>query len=220
MKSFLILGLGVFGRSIAKTLYEQGHDVLVADRDKDLIQEMAEHSTHGVIIDAIDEEAIKQLGVNNFDVAIVAIGADIQASILATLILKELGVKHIVAKAINELHGKLLNKVGADRIVYPEREMGERIAKSLSSQNILDYIDISDDYSIVEIAAPKDIVGKTLIELNIRAKYGITVMAVKKDDARDLRLFPRAEYVIQKSDVLILVGSKKSLQKYMNKKLD
>lgn len=217
MKSFIVLGLGRFGQSVAKTLHDQGYDVLAVDKDEDMVQDIAEFVTHAAIVDVTDEDAVRDLGVTNFDVAVVSIGSNMQASVMATLILKELGVKYIIAKALNDLHGKLLLKVGADRVVYPEREMGERVAKSLISKNVLDYMEISPEYSIMEISAPSEWVGKSLKDTNIRSKYDIIVMAVKKEKGKGINLYPRAEYVIKEGDILVLIGSDKDLDKFRNK---
>ena len=154
-KQFLIIGLGRFGSSIAKTIYELGHDVLAIDKDEEKVQEISDYVTHAVQMDSTDESILKTLGVTNFDVAVVTIGSNLQDSVMATLILKELGVKYIIAKANNELHAKVLTKIGADKVVLPERDMGTRVAHNLVSSNILDYIELSEEYSILEIEAIK-----------------------------------------------------------------
>ena len=155
-KQFLIIGLGRFGSSIAKTIYELGHDVLAIDKDEEKVQEISDYVTHAVQMDSTDESILKTLGVTNFDVAVVTIGSNLQDSVMATLILKELGVKYIIAKANNELHAKVLTKIGADKVVLPERDMGTRVAHNLVSSNILDYIELSEEYSILEIEAIKE----------------------------------------------------------------
>lgn len=211
MKQFAVIGLGRFGSSVARTLYELGYDVLGIDLDEEKIQNMADFTTHAVTADATDENTLKALGIRNFDVVVVSIGQDIQSSILVTLILKDLNVKYVVAKAQNELHGKVLYKIGADRVVFPERDMGMRVAHNLVSSNILDYIELAPDYSVVEIAAVPEWYNKSLRELNMRAKFGINVMAIKKD--KDINISPKADDIIEEGDVLIVVGSNEDLKK-------
>ena len=167
LKQFVVLGLGRFGSSLARTLYGLGHDVLVVDETEEAVQEISESVTHAVQADATDESTLRSLGLRNFDVAIVAIGSNIQSSILISMIVKELGVKHVVAKAQSELHAKLLCKIGVDRVVFPERDMGIRLAHNLVSSNVLDFIELSSDYSIVEMAALNEWKGKTLKDLNL-----------------------------------------------------
>ena len=179
-KQFVVIGLGRFGSSIATTLYSLGNDVLVIDKNEDLIQDIASQVTHAVQADATDENALRALGIRNFDVAIISIGGDIQSSVMATLILRELGVKYIIAKGNGELHAKVLYKIGADRVVLPEKDMGVRVAHNIISSSILDYIELSSDYSIMEVKAFEDWVGKDLKILNLRKKYGINVIAIKK----------------------------------------
>lgn len=203
-KQFAIIGMGRFGTSVAKSLSKMGFEVLAIDSSEQKIQDVANMVTHAVSAESTDEDALKALGVRNFDVVVVAIGQDIQASILTTLILKDLGVPTIVAKAQNELHGKVLSKIGADKVVFPERDMGMRVAHNLISPNILDYIELSDDHSIVEIRATPLIIGKNLKELDIRAKYGCNVMAIKNNGKTNIS--PYAEDRIKEGDVLVIIG--------------
>jgi trk system potassium uptake protein TrkA len=211
LKQFVVIGLGRFGASIASTLYGLGNDVLGIDIDEEIIQYMADQITHAVQADATDEGALKALGVRNFDVAIVSIGQDIQASILVTLILKELGLKYVVAKAQNELHGKVLYKIGADRVVFPERDMGVRVAHNLVSTSVLDYIELSPDFSIVEIEPIPEWHDKTLGQLDIREKYGLNIMAIKRNE--DVIISPKAKDYIFKGDILFVVGENKDIEK-------
>lgn len=203
-KQFAVIGLGRFGGSIAKTLSEMGYEVLAIDCNEQRIQDFSNIVTHAVEADATDEQALKVLGIRNFDVVVVAIGDNIQASILTTLILKEMGVKKIVVKAQNELHGKVLYKIGADKVVFPERDMGIRVVHNLISSNILDIIELADDYSIVEINAGEYFAGKTLKELNIRAKFGCTIMAIKSGD--HINIAPLAGDRIHEGDILVVIG--------------
>ncbi len=208
-KQFVVIGLGRFGSSIATTLYSLGNDVLVIDKNEDLIQDIASEVTHAVQADATDENALRALGIRNFDVAIISIGGDIQSSVMATLILRELGVKYIIAKGNGELHAKVLYKIGADRVVLPEKDMGVRVAHNIISSSILDYIELSSDYSIMEVKAFEDWVGKDLKSLNLRKKYGINVIAIKKGEK--INLNPAADDKVCKDNVIVAIGSKEAL---------
>lgn len=210
-KQYVVIGLGKFGTSVAKTLYETGNDVLAIDKSEELVQEIADHVTHAIQLDATDENALKTIGITNFDVAIITIGSDIQSSVMATLLVKEVGVKYIVAKAHSDLHAKVLQKIGADRVIQPEKDMGARVAHNLVAINILDYIELSPDYSVIEIESPKVWHGKTLRELNVRAKYGINIMAVK--GSNDINIAPNAEDVISEDDIILAIGSTYDLAK-------
>ncbi|MCQ6559188.1 potassium channel family protein [Paenibacillus mendelii] len=206
---YVVIGMGRFGSSVATALSNLGFEVLAIDSDEQKIQEIANIVTHAVSADTTDEEALRALGVRNFDVVVVAIGADIQASILTTLILKELGVPRLIVKAQNELHGKVLSKIGADKVVFPERDMGLRVAHHLISPNILDYIELSDDYSILEIKAPAQVVGKNLKQLDIRARFKCNVLAIKTGDK--MNISPYAEDIIHENDTLVIVGKNEDL---------
>jgi len=211
MKQFVVVGLGRFGVSVATTLAENGHDVLAIDRDPEKVQAISGDVTHAVEADATDEEALKTLGVRNFDVAVVSIGDNVSANILCTLILKELGVPYVIVKAPDKLHGKVLSKVGADRIVYPERDMGVRIAQNLISSNVLDYIEFAPEYGVIEILASDNMVGRTLKELELRASFDVNVMAIKRGD--QLYISPGAEDKIEIGDKLVLMGKNENLDK-------
>lgn len=213
-KEFVIFGMGKFGRSVAQTLSDFGHDVLVIDKNEEIIQDVAEFVTHAVQADVTDTDTLKSLGIGNFDVAVIAISQDMQSSIMATLLVKELGVNYVMAKASNDIHKKVLEKIGADRVIFPEREMGNRIATNLVSDNIMDYIELSSDYSIVEIAALDAWVGKSLVELNMRATYGINVMAIRRGG--DVDISPGPQQKLKDSDVLIVIGSNADIQKISN----
>ncbi len=211
MKQYVIIGCGRFGSSVAKTLYKMGNDVLAIDNDEDTVQHISDEVTHAVQCDTTDENALRSLGIRNFDVAVITIGSNIQSSIMATLIVKELGVKYVVAKAQSELHAKVLYKIGADRVVFPERDMGMRVAHNLVSSNILDYIELAPDYSIMEISALEEWADKTLVETNIRSKYGINIMAIKHGNR--INVSPSAKDVIHQGDVLVVVGHNDDLKK-------
>ncbi|MEW6229138.1 MAG: TrkA family potassium uptake protein [Bacillota bacterium] len=209
VRQFAVIGLGKFGASVARALAEMGHEVLAIDKDPDKIQHLADSVTHAVQADATDEEALRAIGIRNVDVAVVTIGQDIRASILASLILKEIGVGLVVAKATDELHGRLLEKLGVDRVVYPERDMGVRLANSLASSNILEYIELSPDYGVAEIVATEDFANKTLRDLNLRARYGANVVAIRSGD--DVKVSPGADDRVHEGDILVVLGSTESL---------
>lgn len=213
MREFVIIGCGRFGQSVAKTLYERGYDVLAIDIREDRIQEVSEYVTHAVQLDAIDEASLKSVSISNIDVAIVSIGADIQASILATLIVKELGVKKVIAKARNDIHAKVLSKIGADKIIFPERDMGVKLAKSLASDNILDYIELDTEYSIVEITAFKEWDGRTLADIKLPLKYGINIIAVKSKKTGEINISPIADEIVSEGDILVVIGEANMLDK-------
>jgi len=212
-KQFAVIGMGRFGSSVAKTLYEMHYEVLAIDRDESRTEEVAETVTHTVTADSTDEDAMRAIGIRNFDVAVVAIGQDIQASILTTLILKEMGVPTIVAKAQNELHGKVLSKIGADEVIYPERDMGMRVAHRLISPSILDHIELAGDYGIVDLKAGPAMIGKNLRQLDIRNKYGCNVMGIRSKDGA-MNISPSAEDLIREGDVLVVVGKNEDLYRF------
>jgi len=214
-KQYVVIGLGRFGASVAKTLYALGNDVLAIDNSEEAIQEISDSVTHAVQVSGIEENALKSLGIRNFDVAVIGMGSDIQASVMATLIVKELGVKYVIAKAQNELHAKVLYKIGADRVIFPERDMGARVAHNLVSSNILDYLELSPDYSIAEIVAIPEWEGKSLREINMRIKYGINVMAIKRNE--DINISPAADDVIVQGDILVVISGTEELNKIENK---
>lgn len=204
MKQFAVIGLGRFGSSVARTLSRMGYEVLAVDTNEDRVNDLAEEVTYAVCVDAMDEQALKSLGLRNFDAVIVAIGQDVQSSILVTVMLKEMGVPRVVAKAQTELHGKVLQKVGADMVVFPERDMGVRVAHALASRNILDEIQLSPDYSIVELVAPPEFVNKTLQESAMRREYGVTVLAIRRGE--EIIISPGARHEIKEGDVLVVLG--------------
>jgi trk system potassium uptake protein len=212
-KSFLIIGVGRFGSSVALTLSGYGHDVMVVDSDEALIQQISPDVTNAVVADAASESSMKALGVKDFDAVVLAIGFDIQASIMAAILLIELDAQYVVAKSQTDLHGKVLSKIGVNRVVYPERDMGQKLAHSLIAPTIIDLIELSDDYSVVEVSAPAEMVGKTLQELNLRSRYGISVIALRRDGRSKTNISPAAEDMIKSDDVIVAVGENKYLKK-------
>lgn len=211
-REFAVIGLGRFGGSICKELSSEGMQVLAIDNDPQKVNEFKNIASHAVIADSTDEAALKELGIKNLDHVIIAIGDNIQASILTTVILTDLGIKKITVKAQNDYHEKILNKIGADFVVHPERDMGKRIAHSLISSNILDYLELSDDHSIVEVKAGNKMIGKTLIDLDIRANFGCNVVAIKRN--KDINVSPSADYALQEDDILIVIGADRDISKF------
>lgn len=211
MKSFAVIGLGRFGTAVAKVLSELGNEVLAIDKDPEAIKEAAIFSTYAIEADVMDESVLRDIGLRNMDAVVVSIGEDLQASIMATLIAKELGVKRVIAKAQTELHGKVLKKIGADKIIFPERDMGSRVAHNLTSRNILDYIELSPEFSILEVKALKSWSGKSLKDLRLRNKYGVNVIAIKRD--KDINISPRSEDSIKDGDIVIIIGSAADVKK-------
>lgn len=211
MKSYAVIGLGRFGMQIAAKLYEYGEDVLAIDISEDLVNQAADHVTRAASADAKNKDVLRGLGVQNCDCAIVALGSDLAASVLVTMNLKSLNVPKIICKAHDDTHSEILYKLGADDVIIPERVIADKLSRSLSSPNVLEYIELSDDYGIVEIEPPRAWIGKTIRELNIRAKYGVNIIAVKTGDS--IRISPSADYRAAEGEVLVLLGDYGSLGK-------
>jgi len=212
-KQFVVIGMGRFGQSVAKCLSGLGVDVLAIDMDEELVEDIAPHVTHAVQADVTDEQALEAVGLRNFDVAVVTIGDNVQASVLVTMLCREMGVQYVVAKAQSELHARVLYKTGADRVVFPERDMGVRVAHNLVAPRTLDYMEIAGDLRIVEIAAAQYWVGKSLTQLDFRRNYGVNILAIKPAEA-PANLAPHGENVIQKDDTLIISGDKDSIARF------
>lgn len=214
-KEFAVIGLGRFGGSICRALAEQDMEVLALDNNEDRVNEYAMIASHAVVGDSTDENVLKSLGIRNFDHVIVAIGDDVKASILTTLILIELGVTNITVKAQDDYHEKVLRKIGANHVVHPERDMGRRIAHKIVSNNVLDYLELSDEHSIVEIVASENLDGNSIIDLDIRAKYGINIVAVKRGN--DIIVSPQAMEIIKANDILIVIGADVDISRFEKK---
>ena len=210
MKSFVVIGMGRFGTETALSLSRQGCEVLVLDSSSDLIQNLGDKVTQAVVGDARDKEVLRALDVGSFDCGIVAIGDSLADSVLATMSLKELGVPYVVCKAHDETHRDVLKKLGADRVVIPEKENADRLAKSLSSPNVLDYIELSEDYGIIEVPAPAVWQDQSLLELNVRAKLGVNILAVKRQG--QITVSPAADFRIAAGDVLVVLGDSGALK--------
>ena len=205
-KQFMVLGMGLFGSSLAKTLHELGHEVLAGDADADLVEAIAPYVTQAVQIDATDEAALQELGVRNFDAVIVSIGKNLRDSILVCVIIKELGVPYLIAKATDEIHAKVLRKIGVDKVVFPERDMGVRIAKSLITPNVLEMMDFAGDYRLIEIILPAKWAGNSIIGIDVRRKYGFSILAIQRDG--QFIVSPSPDAVFENGDILLVLGQK------------
>ena len=209
MKSCVVIGLGRFGSEAARRLCEMGCEVLAIDTHSDVVQNISNDVTHAVVADARDKGVLRALGVKDFDCGIVAIGDSLADSVLATMNLKELGVPRIVCKAYDETHRQVLKKLGADQVVIPEQENAVRLAKSLASRNVLDYIELSEDYGILEVPAPKTWQDKSLKDMNVRAKLGVNILAVRRGG--EIRVSPAADFVILQEDIIVVLGDTDAL---------
>jgi trk system potassium uptake protein TrkA len=216
-KEFAVIGLGRFGGSICRTLAEQGIEVMAIDINEDRVNDYSMIASHAVVGDSTDEKVLKELGIRNFDHVVVAIGDNIQASILTTIILKEHGVQNITVKAQNDYHEKVLVKIGADHVVHPERDMGKRIANNMISNSVLDYLELSDEHSIVEVVASEKMDGHSILNLDIRAKYGINIVAIKRGN--EIIVSPQANEIINKNDILIVIGADVDINRFEKKVL-
>lgn len=217
-KQVVVIGLGRFGFSVAKALFEMGNDVLAVDMNEKAVQDVSPYVTHAVEADATSEEVLRGLGITNFDIAIVAMGSAVESSVMVTVLLKRLGVSYIIGRARNELHGAILEKIGADKVVYLEREMGTRVAHSLSSAGLQDYLEISPRLGISKIASPQHFWGRTLEELDLvsRGRYGVSVLAIKRQTG--LTLTPTRFEKIQAGDILIVVGNDDQVERLITEK--
>ncbi|MEH7748896.1 TrkA family potassium uptake protein [Neobacillus drentensis] len=215
-QSYAVIGLGRFGTSIASKLIEADQEVMGIDINEERVEDGKLLVTHAVVLDSTEEESLKSVGIRNFDYVIVAIGNDMQASILTVLILKEMGVKQVIAKALNKRHGQVLTKVGADWVVHPERDMGERVAHQLLAPNVLNYIELSKEYNIEEVLVPKSMTGKSLRDLDLRAQYNVNVIAILSNENVIISPFP--EHLIQDGDKLVVIGHRNDLNEFTNNK--
>ncbi|MBI2246384.1 MAG: TrkA family potassium uptake protein [Armatimonadetes bacterium] len=206
---FAVIGIGRFGSAVVRTLFEMGHHVLAMDKHEDALRRVADFSTHAVQIDSTDSEALRAVGITDFDAVIVAIGAGVQESILTTLILKEIGCKRVVSKAVDELQGRVLEKVGADQVVYPERDSAVRLARSLASRNVVDLLELSPGFMVEEVSVSPKVQGRTLADLDLRTRTGVNVLLIKRDS--QILVTPPSETQLKQGDVLVVVGDKAQL---------
>ena len=215
-KEFVVLGLGRFGKSVATTLAEGGCEVLVVDVDENIINEIADQVTYAIKADATDADTLKTLGISNFDGAIIGMGENLEASVMATILVKELGIPYVLTKAHSELHARILKKVGADMVVFPEKETGIRIANNLMSDNFFDAIELSSTFSLMDIEALDIWIGKSLRDLKLRTTLKINVIGIRKKE--NLNINPAADDAIEKGDVLVIIGNNETLNKLANTK--
>ena len=218
-KQFAVIGLGRFGFSIAKALAEAGCEVLAIDNDEDRIKKISDYVTYALVLDAMDEKSLKAAGVQNVDVAIVSIGEKIEANILVVMLLKQFGIKNIIAKAVTSLHGKVLEHLAVNRVVFPEKDMAIRVAHSLIRPSVVDLLELSPEYSIIEVPAPDIFIGKTILDNQLRVKHGVNLIAIKKRtfeagiQNEQWNVNPLPTDIIQKNDLLVLIGLNKDLEK-------
>jgi len=213
MRSFVVIGLGKFGFNVAKTLYRLGQEVTAIDMDKEVIQLIQDHSSQAVVTDATVSTNLTALGVEDVDVAVVSLGEKMDASILVSLHLKELGLNEIWVKAISEDHGKILKRLGVTEVIHVEKDMAHRVAHNLSRPNVLDYLPVSEGYSIQETSVPQAFTGKSLLDLNLRKRFDINVIAIKELVPERLVLNPEADFVLKDSDIMVILGRDQDLDK-------
>ncbi|MGI5835846.1 MAG: potassium channel family protein [Chloroflexota bacterium] len=209
-KQVVVIGLGRFGTSLVRTLTDLGHEVLGLDINMRKVEDVSEFATQTAQIDATDEDALRQMGVRNFDIAVVAIGSDVKSSILTTLLLKRLGVKMVISKAQDELHGDILGRVGADKVVFPERETGIRLAHSITTPNLVDYLEVLPGFGIAKLVAPPAFVGRELGEIDLKGRFGVTVLILRRGD--DLILNPSRSELVGSGDELIIAGRDEQME--------
>ncbi|MBW1768283.1 MAG: TrkA family potassium uptake protein [Deltaproteobacteria bacterium] len=213
MKQFAVIGAGNFGYYLATHLYKKGHDVLVVDKEPARVQEIKEDVSQAVVADATDRKAMEALGLKQMDAAVICIGSVLSDSVLATLNLKEIGVEPVLAKAMSEAHGRILHKIGASEVFFPEKDMAISLAERLHNPNMLDYLPFLEGYSIIQLAPPKGFIGKSLRELNLINQFGIQVVAIKEIVPDRMKLIPTARFIIKDSDTMILLGPNEALDK-------
>ena len=213
MRRAVVIGLGIFGYHIARTLFENGFEVVAIDKNKEAIQRIRDYSSKAVLADGTDKEVMEEIGIHEDDIAIISFGEDLAASTLITLHLRQQKVKNIIVKAPNEEHKLILEKVGATDVIIPEMDVAKKVAKSLISPNVLDYIPLSEDYIISEIAPPNSFLGKTIRELGLRAKYHIEVIAVRDVISDSIQMVPQADFVIKDGEVLVVIGKEAEIRK-------
>jgi trk/ktr system potassium uptake protein len=213
MKRVVVIGLGIFGSQLARQLYDKGIEVVAIDKNKDVVQRIKDHSTKAVLADATDKEVLESIGIDAGDTVVISFGEDLSASTLLTLYLKEMKVKEIIVKVPNEDYKRILLKVGASEAIIPEREIANKVARSIISPNVLEYLPISEDYTIVELAPPSSFIGKSLAELDLRKRYQVQVIAIRDVLLEKLQMVPRASSIIKDSDVLVIIGREEDIQR-------
>lgn len=213
MKRFAVIGLGNFGFYVTKTLFEEGHEVIAIDKNRDRIQSIDQYSTEAIVLDASNKDSLKSLGLEEMDGVIVCTGTKISESIIICHYLHEMNVKKILVKAFDDDHAIILNRIGATDIIFPERDMAKRVARNLSRPNVLDFIPLSDQFDLIQIEPPKEFIGKTIRELNLRAKYNVHIIAIKQKDSEEFILIPQPEFSISDTSILVLLGKSTDIKK-------
>jgi len=213
VKRVVVIGLGIFGSQLARQLYEKGIEVVAIDKNKDVVQRIKDHSTKALLADATDKDVLEAIGIDPGDTVVISFGEDLSASTLLTLYLKEMKVKEIIVKVPNEDYKRILLKVGASEAIIPEREMANKVARSIISPNVLEYLPISEDYTICELAPPPGFIGKSLADLDLRKKHQLQVIAIRDVLSESLQLVPRATSVIKDSDALVVIGREEDIRK-------
>lgn len=213
MKSILIIGMGRFGHHLCNNLIKCGNQVMIVDQYEEKIEDLVSVATSAQICDCTNEGALKSLGVRNFDIVFVCIGTNFQSSLEVTSLVKELGAKYVISKATRDIHAKFLLRNGADEVVYPDRDIAEKLATRCSANNVFDYIELNDEYGIYEIPALREWVGKSIMDLGFRGKYGISILGIKKGE--ETKLLPAAGYVFCKDDHLMVIGDKEHIGKIL-----
>ncbi len=217
MKKFMVIGLGNFGFQVARSLFEDGSEVIAIDSNRDRVQGIRDFCTRGIVADAENKDFLQSVGAQEMDGVILSMGDNISQSIITTLLLKELNVKYLIAKANDPEHGKALRKVGADRVIFPEQEVAIKLAQRLTSPSILDTLELGGEYVLTELLPPMEFVGKSLMEVNLRRVYNLFVVAIKEAVPERVTVLPPAEYVIKDSDTLVILGSTADIER-LNKK--
>jgi trk system potassium uptake protein TrkA len=212
VKRVVVIGLGIFGFNIVKDLHESGLEVLAIDKNKEAVQRVKDHSTKAIVADGTDRAVMEMIGIEKDDTVIISFGEDLAAATLITLHLKQMGIKQIIVNAPNEDHELILEKIGATEVMIPEKEIARKVAKGLISPNIMDYLPLSDDYTIFELAPPDSFLGRTLADLQLRSKFHIEVIAIRDVVADQIHMVPKADYVIKDGEVLVVVGKDKDIQ--------
>ena len=213
MGKFVVIGLGNFGYYLAKSLFEEGKEVIGVDRNKERVQRLQEFCSYAMVGDATDKPILESIGIEKKDTVIVSLGDNISGSVLVTLYLKDLDIQDIHVKIISEDHGRALEKIGAKEVIFPERDLAQKLAKSLTSPNVIDYLPLTDEYNIVEIAPPKEFIGKTLAELHLRTRYHISILAVRGLIPETITMNPGGGFTVKDSDILIALGKPKDIER-------
>ena len=210
-RHIVVIGLGRFGSAVATTLYQHGHTVLGIDANRDHVEQISDAISHAVVADASDEAALRDLGIDGYDVGIVAIASNLEASVMATLLLKRFGVAHIIGKATSHLHAEILWRIGANRVIFPEREMGIQVAHTFGAPQLEDYLEVSVDYGLSRLSLPTEFVGQTIADLDLRARFGLTVMLIRRKS--EILLHPARSERLQAGDQIVVAGRVEALEK-------